>query len=81
MVNSLQAKRVARLQIRFQSAPTSGLYDPFPSASAPFSAANAPFSAANAPFFFMPSVHSVDTVTCDIVTLSTSDMCAPLPAI
>ena len=74
MVNSLQAKRVARLQIRFQSARTSGLYAPFPSASAPFSAANAPFS-------LHPSAHSVDTVTCDIVTLSTSDMCAPLPAI
>ena len=74
MVNSLQAKRVARLQIRFLSARTSGLYAPFPSA-------NAPFSAANAPFFFMPSARSVDTVTCDIVTLSTSAMCAPLPAI
>jgi hypothetical protein len=81
MVNSLQAKRVARLQIRFQSARTSGLYAPFPSASALFSAANAPFSAANAPFSLHPSAHSVDTVTCDFVTLSTSDMCAPLPAI
>ena len=69
------------IQIRFQSVRASGLYAPFPSASAPFSAANAPFSAANAPFSLHPSAHSVDTVTCDFVTLSTSDMCAPLPAI
>ena len=76
------------IQIRFPSVRASGLYDPFPSASAPFSAASAPFSAANAPFSaasapfsLHPSVHSVDTVTCDFVTLSTSDMCAPLPAI
>ena len=62
------------IQIRFQSVRASGLYAPFPSASAPFSAANAPFS-------LHPSAHSVDTVTCDFVTLSTSDMCAPLPAI
>ena len=62
------------IQIRIQSARTSGLYAPFPSASAPFSAANAPFSAANAPFFFMPSAQSVDTVTCDIVTLRRLNM-------